>query len=85
MCVFLGLPSLEPKTAQSQPQVRPTVQPQPQTTKKVKQPQQKKGKTNQKPRAHRPVQVWVEGQTEEGHIYYYNTLTGGADYLKPHL
>lgn len=78
MCVFLGLPSLEPTTAQSQPQVRPTVQPQPQLNKvKQQKPQQKKGKTKQKPREHRPVQVWVEGQTEEGHIYYYNTLTGG--------
>lgn len=84
MCLFLGLPSLEPTTARPQPQVRPTVQPPPRLN-KVKQPQQKKGKTNQKPRQHRPVQVWVEGQTEEGHVYYYNSLTGGTDDLKLHL
>ncbi|CAG10258.1 unnamed protein product, partial [Tetraodon nigroviridis] len=82
-----GLPPLEPTAAQSQPQVRPTVQPtvrpQPQSN-KAKQPQQKKGK-NQKARQHRPVQVWVEGQTDEGHIYYFNTLTGGEDCLKAHL
>lgn len=84
MCVFLGLPSLEAPRAQAEPQVRPTVQPQPQV-KKAKQPQQKKGKSSQKPRERRPVQVWVEGQTEEGHIYYYNTLTGGTDHLKPRL
>lgn len=87
MCAFLGLPPLEPTAAQSQPQVRPTVQPtvrlQPQSN-KAKQPQQKKGK-NQKARQHRPVQVWVEGQTDEGHIYYFNTLTGGEDCLKAHL
>lgn len=23
------------------------------------------------------TKVWVEGQTDDGHTYYYNTITGG--------
>lgn len=78
MCV-LGLVSPEPTTTQPQPRAKPTVKTQP----KIK--QKNKGKTSQKPREARQAQVWVEGLTDDGHMYYYNTLTGGGDNLKTHL
>lgn len=36
-----------------------------------------KGKMNQRPRHHSQAPVWVEGKTDDGHTYYYNSVTGG--------
>ncbi len=65
-------------TTQPQPKVRPQVKPQAKHEKK-------KEKANKKPRAQTEVQVWVEGLTDDGNMYYYNTVTGGEDTRKSPL
>lgn len=54
-----------------------TAQPQPQTKQQPKKQQKKKEKASKKSTQQREMQVWVEGQTDDGHTYYYNTVTGG--------
>ncbi len=61
-----------------------TTQPQPQAKPQPKK-QQKKEKASKKPRNQTGAQVWVEGQTDDGHTYYYNTITGGGDNLETQL
>lgn len=40
---------------------------------------------SQKPRYQSEAPVWVEGQTDDGHTYYYNSVTGGRSKLKTPL
>nr|XP_057907939.1 WW domain-binding protein 4 isoform X2 [Doryrhamphus excisus] len=42
-------------------------------------PQKKK----EKPRKPKVTQMWVEGWTGDGHIYYYNTITGESQWDQP--
>lgn len=73
---LLGSGSQAQTTAQPQPQAQPQAQPQ------TKKPQKKKGKPNKSPRQQTEVPMWIEGKTDDGNTYYYNTLTGGEDDLK---
>jgi len=60
----------------AQPQQR---QAQPQTQK----PQKKKQKPSKSSRQQTEAQLWVEGMTDDGHTYYYNTVTGDSRWDKP--
>ncbi|XP_034720109.1 WW domain-binding protein 4 [Etheostoma cragini] len=73
-----------PPQAQAKPQVKPQVKPhaRPQTRPQAKK-QQKKEKASGKSRGQREAQVWVEGQTDDGHTYYYNAITGESTWEKP--
>lgn len=66
---MLGLSSPEP----AKPQPRPQVRPQP------KKQQKKAGKGSRKVAQRTDEQVWVEGLTDDGYTYYYNTITGGEE------
>uniref|UniRef100_UPI0037E74350 WW domain-binding protein 4 n=1 Tax=Semicossyphus pulcher TaxID=241346 RepID=UPI0037E74350 len=44
---------------------------------------QKKQKEGKKFRNQPEAQVWVEGQSHDGHMYYYNTATGESRWEKP--
>lgn len=64
-------------------QAQTTAQPQPQVVQfKTHKPQKKKEKPSKSSRQETEVPVWVEGKTDDGLTYYYNTLTGGEDDLK---
>lgn len=65
----LGLSSPEQTTARPQVQVKP----------QPKKPQKKAAKASGKVRQQTEEQVWVEGLTDDGHMYYYNTITGGEE------
>lgn len=93
-----GLPAETTTTTQpkSQPQVRPHVGPQvgPQAKPQAKpqgkpqgrpqaKKQQKHAKANKKFRGQTGAQVWVEGKTEDGNTYYYNTVTGESKWENP--
>ncbi|XP_028427967.1 WW domain-binding protein 4 [Perca flavescens] len=73
-----------PPQPQAKPQAKPQPKPQawPQTRPQTKR-QQKKEKASEKSRGQREAQVWVEGQTDDGHTYYYNTVTGESTWEKP--
>ncbi|XP_054479946.1 WW domain-binding protein 4 [Anoplopoma fimbria] len=77
-----GLPALITAQPQKQPQVRPQVRPQARPPAKK---QKKQGKANMNARGRTEAQVWVEGQTEDGHAYYYNTITGESKWEKPEV
>lgn len=88
MCLFVflfgsGLPPIETPEPRVKPQVRPQVKPQgnPQAKQQSKK-QQFKGRANKKPREQTAAPVWVEGRSDDGSTYYYNTITGGEDRLK---
>ncbi|KAM9766331.1 WW domain-binding protein 4 [Menidia menidia] len=71
-------PQVRPEVrVQAKPQARPQGKPQP------KKQQKKGGKAGMKSREPPANQVWVEGLTEEGHTYYYNSSTGESRWDKP--
>lgn len=61
----------------SQAQTAAQAQPQPQRQEK------KKKQAEKKSRAPTQSEEWVEAKTDDGHTYYYNTLTGEAQWDKP--
>lgn len=86
LCFVSGIESPAPTTTKPQPQVRPLVTPQvkPQAKPQAKpkaQKHKKKMRVSQKSQHQTETRVWVEGQTDDGHTYYYNTVTGGGDRL----
>uniref|UniRef100_A0A8D3AYP0 WW domain-binding protein 4 n=1 Tax=Scophthalmus maximus TaxID=52904 RepID=A0A8D3AYP0_SCOMX len=74
-----GLSSPVPTAAipHRQPQVQPQVKPQ------SRKQQKKKEKGIKKATKQTETPVWVEGQTEEGHTYFYNAVTGESRWEKP--
>lgn len=83
VCVFVS-GSVSPTQTTTQPKPQVKIQVKPQAKPKGKK-QQNKEKAKQKSRHQTEAQVWVEGQTGDGHTYYYNTITGGRENLKTPL
>ncbi|XP_043965985.1 WW domain-binding protein 4 [Gambusia affinis] len=77
--------SSSPVRAASQYQPVPLVGVQPKKQQQQQQQKKKKGwKASRKSReGPREMQVWVEGQSDEGQTYYYNTVTGVSQWEKP--
>ncbi|XP_041835116.1 WW domain-binding protein 4 [Melanotaenia boesemani] len=70
----LSSPTPAPAKPHPQPQVRP--QPKKQEKKREKAKKKSRGKPEQ-------TQVWVEGLTDDGNTYFYNTITGESQWDKP--
>lgn len=49
----------------------------PQAKPKFNKKHNNKGRMNQRPRQQSQAPVWVEIKTDDGHTYYYNSVTGG--------
>lgn len=83
-------PEAETASTTSTYKPEPLVQPpkQPQSTRQESK-QKKTGKKNTQPRPprwkpqHTAALVWVQGQTNEGHTYYFNPVTGESRWEKP--
>lgn len=70
------------QTTQQQHPAKPQVRPQVRTQTKTQAKKQRKKDKARESRNQTQAQVWVEGLTDDGHTYYYNTITGGGDNLK---
>ncbi|XP_044043091.1 WW domain-binding protein 4 [Siniperca chuatsi] len=75
------LKRMERESAGSSSPAQTTTQPQPLAKPQAKK-QHKKEKAS-KSRNQTQAQVWVEGQTDDGHTYYYNTITGESRWENP--
>ncbi|XP_037332619.1 WW domain-binding protein 4 [Pungitius pungitius] len=76
-----GLPAQIPTPPQPQPPVKPPIVIN--KTRHQAKIQKKQEKEKKKLRAQKEAQTWVEGRTEDGHAYYYNSLTGESKWEKP--
>ncbi|XP_069567927.1 WW domain-binding protein 4 [Brachyistius frenatus] len=74
-------PTPAPAPAPTKPKPRPQPQAQPQPKKR----QKKEQKVNKRPREQRNMQVWVEGRSDDGHVYFYNTITGESQWSQPEV
>ncbi|XP_008299990.1 WW domain-binding protein 4 [Stegastes partitus] len=66
---------------QATPQPKP--QPKPQVKPQSKKQQKKEAKAHKKARQQTEMEVWVEGLSDDGHTYYYNTVTGESQWEAP--
>lgn len=64
-------------------QAQTTEQPQHQAQPQTKKLQKKKERPSKSSRQQTEAQAWVEGMTDDGHTYYYNTETGDSQWEKP--
>ncbi|XP_029376102.1 WW domain-binding protein 4 [Echeneis naucrates] len=76
-----GISSPAQTASTVQPQPKP--QPQPQVKSKPKKQKNKAEKASKKFTEQPETQVWVEGQTDDGQTYYYNTITGESQWENP--
>lgn len=60
-----------------------TTKPQPQTKPQLKKQQKKEVKARKKTTTQTEMPIWIEGQTDDGRTYYYNTITDESQWDKP--
>ncbi|XP_062236511.1 WW domain-binding protein 4 [Platichthys flesus] len=79
------LKRMEREAAGLGPLVEPptTPQPKPVVICQTKKQYKKELKSNKKSTKQRETQVWAEGRSEDGHTYYYNSVTGESRWEKP--
>ncbi|XP_017291935.1 WW domain-binding protein 4 [Kryptolebias marmoratus] len=67
----------------SPPRATPQPQRKPQVINQPKKQHKKAKKAIKKSREPAATEVWVEGLTDDGHTYYYNSVTGESQWEKP--